>query len=111
MILRCLGLGSRERGDLSQSNFWINLLLPLFCYKKIQYKNWAIPIEVKSGHNAKLRSLHLYMDEAPHDIAVRVWSQPLSVDMVKTPTGKEFKLINIPFYYVCLLEKVLEKYS
>lgn len=77
----------------------------------VQYKNWAIPIEVKSGHNAKLRSLHLYMEEAPHTIAVRVWSQPLSVDIVKTPTGKVFKLINIPFYYVCLLEKVLEKYS
>jgi uncharacterized protein len=77
----------------------------------VQYKNWAIPIEVKSGHNAKLKSLHIYMEEAPHDIAVRVWSQPLSVDMVKTPMGKEFKLINVPFYYVCLLEKVLEKYS
>lgn len=76
----------------------------------IQYKNWAIPIEVKSGHNAKLKSLHIYMEEAPHDIAVRVWSQPLSVDLVKTPKGKEFKLINVPFYYVCLLEKVLEKY-
>jgi predicted AAA+ superfamily ATPase len=76
----------------------------------IQYKNWAVPIEVKSGHNAKLKSLHLYMEDAPHDIAVRVWSQPLSVDAVKTPMGKEFKLINVPFYYVCILEKVLEKY-
>jgi len=76
----------------------------------IQYKNWAVPIEVKSGHNAKLKSLHLYMEDAPHDIAVRVWSQRLSVDAVKTPMGKEFKLINVPFYYVCILEKVLEKY-
>jgi predicted AAA+ superfamily ATPase len=76
----------------------------------IQYKNWAIPIEVKSGHNARLKSLHLYMEEAPHDIAVRVWSKPISVDVVKTPNGKKFKLINVPFYYVCLLEKVMEKY-
>ena len=77
----------------------------------IQYKNWAIPIEVKSGHNAKLKSLHLFMEDAPHPIAVRVWSQPLSVDVVKTPKGKEFRLINVPFYYVCLLEKVLDKFS
>ena len=76
----------------------------------IQYKTWAIPIEVKSGHNAKLKSLHMFMEDAPHDIAVRVWSQPLSVDVVKTANGKEFKLINVPFYYVCLLEKVLEKF-
>ncbi|GHT36536.1 ATPase [Bacteroidia bacterium] len=69
----------------------------------------AIPIEVKSGHNSKLKSLHLFMDECPHDWAVRVWSQPFSIDKVKTQTGKEFNLINLPFYYVGVLEKVLEK--
>jgi hypothetical protein len=40
---------------------------------------------------------------------VRVWSQPLSVDVVRTQTGKEFRLINVPFYYVCVLEKLLDK--
>ncbi|MEI6489364.1 MAG: AAA family ATPase [Bacteroidota bacterium] len=77
----------------------------------IQYKNWAIPIEVKSGHNAKLKSIHLFMEDAPHQTAIRVWSQPLSVDMVTTPNGKEFKLINVPFYYICVLGNVLDKYS
>ena len=76
----------------------------------IAYKGKIIPIEVKSGHNAKLKSLHLFMDEAPHDIAVRVWSQPLSVDEVVTFNGKKFRLINLPFYYVGVLEKVLDKY-
>ncbi|MDO9154252.1 MAG: AAA family ATPase [Paludibacter sp.] len=75
----------------------------------IEYQGRAIPIEVKSGHNAKLKSLHLFMDQAPHDIAVRVWSQPLSVNIVRTQQGKEFRLINVPFYYVCVLEKVLDK--
>lgn len=75
----------------------------------IGYEGKAIPVEVKSGTNSKLKSLHLFMDEAPHDIAVRVWSQPLSVDLVRTQTGKEFRLINMPFYYVCVLERVLEK--
>lgn len=76
----------------------------------IAYKGKIIPIEVKSGHNAKLKSLHLFMDEAPHDIAVRVWSQPLSVDEVITLNSKKFRLINLPFYYVGVLEKVLDKY-
>jgi len=49
------------------------------------------------------------MDETPHDVAVRVWSQPLSVDVVRTQTGKGFRLINVPFYYVCMLEKVLDQ--
>ena len=75
------------------------------------FKGKLIPVEVKSGHNAHLRSLHLFMDQSPHNIAVRVWSQPLSVDIVKTPLGKEFKLINVPFYYVGVLDQVLEKYS
>jgi predicted AAA+ superfamily ATPase len=74
----------------------------------IQYDGKVIPIEVKSGHGAKLRSLHLFMDEAPHDIAVRVWSKPFSIDVVKTYEGKKFRLVNIPFYYVGRIEKILE---
>jgi predicted AAA+ superfamily ATPase len=58
-----------------------------FLYK---YNAWAIPVEVKSGHNSKLKSLHLFMDE------------------VSTPNGKYFTLINIPFYYVGVIDKVLD---
>jgi predicted AAA+ superfamily ATPase len=77
-----------------------------FVYK---YNSLAIPIEVKSGHNSKLKSLHLFMDDAPHDIAVRVWSQPFSIDEPVSPRGKKFKLYNLPFYYLGILEKILEK--
>jgi hypothetical protein len=49
------------------------------------------------------------MDECPHNWAIRIWSKPLSIDEVKTPNGKPYKLINIPFYYVCLLNELLEK--
>ena len=71
------------------------------------YDSKVIPIEVKSGHNAKLKSLHLFMEEAPHDIAIRVWSQPFSIDEVATKNGKKFRLINVPFYYVGRLESIL----
>lgn len=74
-----------------------------------QYKGLLIPIEVKSGHNAKLKSLHIYMDMMSHNIAVRVWSNPFSIDEITTINGKRVKLINIPFYYVGQLEKILEK--
>ena len=74
----------------------------------LQFDSKAIPIEVKSGNNAKLRSLHLFMNEAPHNIAVRVWSQPFSMDEVKTREGKNFKLINLPFYYVGRIEEILK---
>jgi predicted AAA+ superfamily ATPase len=73
----------------------------------IQFDSKVIPIEVKSGHNAKLRSLHLFMDEAPHNVAVRIWSQPFSIDEVTTRQGKNFKLINLPFYYIGRLGDIL----
>ena len=76
----------------------------------LQYDNKVIPIEVKSGHNAKLRSLHLFMDETPHDIAVRIWSQPFSIDEVRTRQGKIFKLINLPFYYIGSIEAIFLSY-
>lgn len=74
------------------------------------YNSKLIPIEVKSVHNAHLRSLHQYMETTPHDIAVRVWSQPFSVNQVTTPRGKEFRLINLPFYYLGILNKVLSDF-
>jgi predicted AAA+ superfamily ATPase len=73
----------------------------------LQQDSRMIPIEVKSGHNSKLKSLHLFMDECPHDMAVRVWNQPFSIDEVTTQKGKKFRLVNVPFYYVGVLEKIL----
>ncbi|MDR1458736.1 MAG: AAA family ATPase [Bacteroidales bacterium] len=97
----------------NQRNFWVR-------NKKdsdaevdfvLQYGGKLIPVEVKSGHNAHLKSLHLFMDEVPHSTAIRIWSQSFSVDEVITRKGKKFKLFNVPFYYVCLLENVLKQYT
>lgn len=74
----------------------------------IQLANLVIPIEVKSGNNAKLRSLHQFMEKAPHDIAIRFWTNPFSVDEVKTPTGKTFHLYNLPYYYSGQIDKLIE---
>lgn len=66
-----------------------------------------ILIEVKCGHNAHLRSLHSFMDLSGGDLAVRIWNAPYSVDDVKTVVGKSFRLINLPFYYLGSLPKIL----
>ena len=57
----------------------------------------AYPIEVKSGHNAHLRSLHSFMNHSMQTVAVRIWSQPYAVDEVKTADGKEFPRFCIVF--------------
>lgn len=74
------------------------------------YKGKIIPIEVKSGVIGKLKSLHLFMDECSHTTAIRVWSKSFSIEEVQTPKGKKFNLINVPFYYVCVLEQLLDKH-
>jgi predicted AAA+ superfamily ATPase len=68
-----------------------------------------IPIEVKSGHNAHLKSIHQFMNETNHDIAVRIWSGVYSIDNVKTISGKTFRLVNLPFYMISALSEILNK--
>ena len=75
-----------------------------------QFDSQLIPIEVKSGHNSHLRSLHSFADNSEScPLAVRIWSEPLSVNDVKTVNGKTFKLINLPFYLIGFLPEILKK--
>ncbi len=75
----------------------------------IRYKSHLLPIEVKTGDNAKLRSLHLFMDESKEDIALRLWNGPMTSDTVTTQNGKTFTLYNIPLYYAGHLAEFLNK--
>ncbi|WP_294609060.1 AAA family ATPase [uncultured Bacteroides sp.] len=67
-----------------------------------------IPIEVKCGNNVHLRSLHSFIDLSGGNLAIRIWNGGYSVDDVKTASGRVFRLINLPFYYVGSLQRVLE---
>ena len=74
-----------------------------------QHNGKLIPIEVKSGAIGKLRSLHQFIDQAPHNIAVRVYQGEYLVQKAKTIAGKEFTLLNLPFYLVHRIERELDK--
>jgi len=74
-----------------------------------QFDGNIIPIEVKSGHNAHLKSLHQFMDETHHDIALRVWSGKYAIDEIRTREDKIFRLINLPFYMISVLPDILKK--
>jgi hypothetical protein len=72
------------------------------------YDGVMIPIEVKSGHNAHLRSLHSFVNQSEHcNLAVRVWGEPLSCDRVQTTSGREFTLLNVPYYMVGMLSTLV----
>jgi len=68
------------------------------------------PIEVKSGRNSHLRSIHSFIDQAPIDIGIRIWSGPYSIDNVQTTIGKKpFRLINLPFFMIGNIKKIIEE--
>ena len=73
------------------------------------FEHGVVPIEVKSGHNSKLKSLHLFMENSPASIAIRFWAKPASSDCIKLPSGKEFRLLNLPYYYAGFIGKYLSK--
>lgn len=74
----------------------------------VSYNAKLYPIEVKSGTNAHLRSLQVFMDNANVHLAIRIWSKPFSVDTVQTPKGKTYSLVNLPFYLIGNLYRILE---
>ena len=76
-------------------------------HRKILKSGNLIPVEVKSGSEGKLRSLHLFMDAAPHAIAVRIYAGAVSITKATTPEGKQIKLLNLPYYAVSQIEKYL----
>lgn len=78
-----------------------------------------VPIEVKSGSNAHLRSLQTFMLESPCSFAIRFWHQSLRIDDCfveeKDKEGtvvrvKSYKLYSLPYYYAGYLEIFLSKY-
>lgn len=44
----------------------------------IRYKSHLLPIEVKTGSNSKLHSLHIFMEESKEEIALRLWNGPMT---------------------------------
>jgi len=74
----------------------------------IPHDGLIIPVEVKSGAGGRLRSLHAFMDATPHNLAVRLYNGKLSVDQLTTLTGKQYLLLNLPYYLSTHIEKYLD---
>jgi predicted AAA+ superfamily ATPase len=74
----------------------------------ISFDGQIIPVEVKSGKTGTLRSLHQFMDLAPHNMSVRFYAGNLSISELKTPSGKVFFLLNLPYFLVSQIKPYLE---
>src|SRR3989338_5717686 len=66
----------------------------------IPFQQYLIPIEVKSGKTGTLKSLMQFMELTNHNKAIRLYAGKIKTDGLKTPSGKKFHLINLPYYLV-----------
>jgi len=76
--------------EKNQSSAEVDLVYP--------YEGKLIPIEIKSGAIGSLRSLHQFVDAVDHSYAIRIYAGKLDVEETKTPAGKPYKLLNLPYY-------------
>ena len=72
-----------------------------------QYDGMIIPIEVKSGATGTLKSLHSYMDIAPHNFAIRFYAGPLNIINAITQKGKHYQMLNLPYYLGSQIEQYI----
>lgn len=94
---------------LSALHFWVkenksstaelDFLLP--------FEGKLIPIEAKSGKTGTLKSLHLFMDSAPHKMAVRFYAGKVSISEVKSIQHKPYFLLSLPYFLVSQINEYL----
>jgi predicted AAA+ superfamily ATPase len=63
-----------------------------------QHEQYLIPIEVKSGETGTLKSLIQFIESTNHGTAIRLYAGKIKSDELKTPSGKKFKLLSLPYY-------------
>lgn len=95
--LRTLSFWVQEK---KQSNAQVDYLYP--------YRGFIFPVEVKAGKSGRLRSLHQFVDHSPHPYAVRLYSGSVSLEKTRTPAGKDYTLLNLPYYLAGRLEPYLD---
>lgn len=86
--------------EKKQSSAEVDLVIP--------FGGLLIPVEIKSGPIGKLRSLHQFMDSCPHGYAVRMYAGKFEIHTATTTNGKEFKILNLPYFLGLKLNEYLE---
>jgi len=76
--------------EKKQSSAEVDLVIP--------YEDYLIPVEIKAGKTGTLRSLHQFINHAPHYFAVRLYAAELNFQKTETIEGKKFVLLNLPYF-------------
>lgn len=96
---------SLNRGNYQKPNFWVRDKTQSSAEVDLILSNGAylIPIEIKSGKTGSLKSLHQFVNKANHPFAIRIYGGKFSMEETKTPEGKPYYLMNLPYYLGTLL--------
>ncbi len=110
------------RGTLAEQVVWQELLaqgrkelnVPAFWAREKKQSNaevdfvypWQgglIPVEVKSGKDGTLKSLHQFLENSAEETAVRLYDREYSLIETRTPAGsdhpgKPYRLLTLPLY-------------
>jgi len=73
-----------------------------------QSGKYIIPVEVKSGAQGSLRSLHQFVERSENKIAIRLLANRFSLEKAKTPAGTPYLLMNMPYYTSTRIQKYAE---
>jgi len=63
-----------------------------------QFEKYIIPIEVKSGKQGTLKSLHQFVERTSHPYAIRLYAGEFKIEEHTTPGGVPYLLMNLPYY-------------
>lgn len=69
----------------------------------LSYKGMLIPVEIKSGKQGRLRSMHQFIERTQAPFAIRFYAGDFSIESAVTPSGVPYQLMNIPYYLVTKL--------
>ena len=94
---RKLSFWVREK---KQSNAEVDFVVP--------FQQYVIPVKVKSGKTGTLRSLHQFVNRSNHPYAVRLYAGPLTKTSTKTPEGKAYTLLSLPYFLAGKIHDYME---
>jgi uncharacterized protein len=76
--------------DKAQSSAAVDYVIP--------FDGMLIPVVLRSGESGRLRSLHQFVDAAPHPFAVRLYAGKPGIQESSTIRGKKYYLLSLPYF-------------
>lgn len=95
--------------DYQKPNFWVRDKTQSSAEVDlvVTHHNLLIPVEIKSGKTGSLKSLHQFVNKTNHPFAVRIYGGEFCIEETKTPEGKPYFLMNLPYYLGTLLNEYI----